>query len=179
MGSTLIFLCLLGQAEIPDQLKNTHLIIADLSVGKTIRAYKEAMIVDSNGKAWLDGKYVVTYNDPAGRYMELQILHGKSGYFVRIIPLQETKISLSGPNLLYFSYPSWKRAEKPGRHHIAVQAVTTEPLPKADSDPPSRRTKFVDPEIKKLTPFPRSVPRKKYASPGDHSLNWLNWLEVK
>jgi len=178
MGSTLIFLCLLGQAEMPDQLKNIHLTIAELPVGKTIRAYKEAMIVDSNGKAWLNGKYVVTYNDPAGRYMELQILHGKSGYFVRIIPLQETKISLSGPNLLYFSYPSWKRAEKPGKHYIAVQAVTTEPLPKADPDPPSRRTKFefVEPEIKKPTPRPV---RKKYTSPGDRSLNWLNWLEVK
>ena len=163
---TLIFLCLFGQvqAELPSQLRKTNLTIAELPMGKSVLAHKEAMIIDREGKAWLNGNYVVTYNDPAGRYMELQIMHGKAGYYVRISPLQETKISLTGPNLLYFSYPKWTRTENPAKHHIPVQFITTDPLPKASADPSSKRERgFIEIKIKK----PSLFGPQRFVSPGE------------
>jgi hypothetical protein len=165
MGTVLI-LCLVGQvqADLPHELRKTNLIIAELPMGKSVRAHKEAMIIDSDSKAWLNGNYVVTYNDPAGRFMELQITHGKAGYYVRISPLQETRVSLTGPNLLYFSYPTWTRTEEPEKHHIPVSFITTDPLPKADPDPPRRREKgFIEVKIKK----PSLFGPQKFISPGE------------
>lgn len=112
-----------GQAPIPSHLDKSTLYLRDMPVGASARVYKEALVVDSSGGCWLRGNYVVS-NDIYSRFnrhKELEIIHNKLGWIVRIHPywhdINTWKVQ---------RYPQWTRGID-GRYyaglHLPIKAI--------------------------------------------------------
>jgi hypothetical protein len=94
-----LVLAVVCQTTMPQELLRTTTTIADLPVGKEAYTYKEALVVSPDGKAYLKADYVLTYND---RYKELQVIHNKVGYIVRVLPIYYRK-----GNYYVYEHPKW------------------------------------------------------------------------
>lgn len=115
----------MAQIQLPPELDKTSKYTYQIPRGQTVRVYGNALAVDSSGKCWIKGDWVVeTSHSRFDGHKELEITRSKNGYIVKILPLW-------GEDLGHYTYPEWRREEftVPKSIDVPVIAIIVVPKP--------------------------------------------------
>lgn len=122
--NTIIFIATIaiGQVYLPKELDKHNYFLGELAVGKTMRVYSDALVVDPMGRAWLRGDFVASYSDSPFK-RELEVTRSKYGFIVRVIPIYDGRI---------YRYPQYDRTRIPRYSDIPVTSLTVVPKPQPE-----------------------------------------------
>lgn len=70
-----------AQAKLPNSIDATIYRIGNLEIGQRVQVFADAMVVDDNGKCWLNPK---AFSLPRTDKGDLEITRNKLGYIVRV-----------------------------------------------------------------------------------------------
>jgi hypothetical protein len=104
-----------AQARLPSEIDGTIYRLGNLSVGQRIQVYADAMVVDDDGRCWLNPK---SFSVPRGLKGDLEVIHNKLGYIVRVnYKYVQTDKGYSVPR-----NPNWTRGYAPP-FYIPVKSI--------------------------------------------------------
>ena len=122
--NSLLILLLVGQVPLPPELDKTPRYLSDLPPGQTVRVYKDAVVVDLDGRCWIRGDWITeTAPNKFTRYKELEVTRTNTGYSVRVLPLWSSRDNI-------YLYPQWERAYRRNVSDMPVDSFVIVPKPK-------------------------------------------------
>ena len=162
--TTIIFtMLLLGQVQVPTQLRGGLVRLDEIPEGGRVRVYSQALVMDTQGRAWLRRDYVTEISPTKwDRNKELEIINNKLGWIVRVHPTWQT---VDGYKIPY--YPKWKQSVVSEYTHFPVKGLVVVPPPR----PRSPRPLYVRVGVAAGPVFPPPyyrpyVPSLQFRSPG-------------
>ncbi len=113
-----------GQARMPSVYQNRSGRMAAMDIGQKVLVFKEALVLDQNGRAWIDKNYI--YDTPKSRYkslFELEVLRLKSGGYAVTILYSYRQIRGFRTGFKLRTYPTWRRSYVSRYTHAPVTIV--------------------------------------------------------
>jgi len=166
MNATIFVLCMLptvNPAPVPTQLQGGFVRLSELPEGGRVRVYSQALVMDTQGRAWLRKDYVASVSRTKwDRNKELEVINNKLGWIVRVHPTYRTIDGYKIP-----AYPKWEKEVVSHYTHYPVKAINVVQPPRARVNRPMYVRVGVSTGPVFRPPYYRHyVPRLQTRSPG-------------
>ncbi len=153
-----------AQVRMPSSLQKRSGRMSEMDIGQTVRVYKEALIVDDLGRAWINKSHI--YDTKPNRYKELEVTRLRSGYAVKV---HYGYKDIRGYKVR--TYPKWERSYVSSYLHAPVKMLSVKKPPQPKASPYAAITAA----LRKPYQFkPRYIPPPNYGQrPTDYLLDQL------